>query len=365
MPKHEVVLNTLTLESARSDKAVTLFKDISLYKPLASRMLLTHSAAGALEMMAMLAHIGPGDEVILPAFTYVATANAFARQGAVLRFADIELGTLNIDPNAVENLLTKRTRAIVPIHYGGIAADIQRLQKMQSAHCLLLEDAAHTLGATYEGKPLGSFGKMGCISFHESKNITAGGNGGVLIVETDQLFKEAEEILYQGTDREAFMRGETARYHWQRIGSAFEMSLASKAFLKAAVGELDMVTQLRQRLWWRYWRALKPLADREQLIMATCPEAAQTNGHIFYICLRTGAERAALMAFLSQKGIESRTHYEPLHLTRFGISTLGEAISLPKTEFVGETLLRLPLYAEMTEAEQDEVITGIFAFFKG
>lgn len=364
MPKQEVVLDAATLAAAKQYDAATLFDGIPLYRNMASRMLLTHSAAAALEMMAMMADIQPGDEIILPAFTYVATANAFARQGAVLRFADIEMETLNIDPLSVEALMTERTRAIIPIHYGGIAADLERLQKLQSEHCLLLEDAAHTLGATYSGQALGSFGDMSCISFHESKNITSAGNGGALIVKAAQNMREAEEILYQGTDREAFMRGEILRYHWQRLGSAFEMGLAAKTFLKAAIGDMEVVTEHRRELWWRYHHALMPLLKREHLKLAVCPDIAETNGHIFYICLNTVETREALITYLFSKGIEARTHYEPLHLSRFGIGVSGKKLVLPNTEMVGRTLLRLPIYAEMTDCLQDEVIDALFEFFK-
>ncbi|MBS7525563.1 aminotransferase class I/II-fold pyridoxal phosphate-dependent enzyme [Fusibacter paucivorans] len=364
MPKEDVVLDAATLTAAKKYDAAAIFDAIPMYQNMASRMLLTHSAAAALEMMAMMANIQPGDEIILPAFTYVATANAFVRQGAVLRFADIEMETLNIDPQSVETLMTAKTRAIIPIHYGGIAADIRRLQKLQSTQCLLLEDAAHTLGATYDGKALGSFGDMSCISFHESKNITSAGNGGALIVKEAQAVREAEEMLYQGTDREAFMRGEISRYHWQRIGSAFEMGLAARAFLKAAIVDMSWVTEHRRALWWRYQHALEPLSKQGYLKLAKCPDTVQTNGHIFYICLESAETREMLMTYLFSKGIEARTHYEPLHLSRFGIAISGKKLVLPNTETVGKTLLRLPLYADMTTALQDEVIDALFEFFK-
>ena len=362
--------------------------------PLAScdTMLLTHSATASLELMALAMGIKPGDEVIMPSFTYAATANAFAKFGAVIKFVDIEPLTLNIDPIKVEAAITSKTRAVIPIHYGGIAADMmalraiiaktsQQFKKGEDAVSLgansneryltdenqkiyLCEDASHTIGAAYMNKPLGTMGDMGCISFHHSKNITSGGTGGCLFIKNKDLSAIAEEALYQGTNRMAFLKGEVSNYHWQRLGGAYDMPVMQQVILLQALSTLSKVTERRRELWYRYQMNLIPLAHQGYITLAVLPKYAEINGHIFYLKVNSSIQRDDLMRWLMDRNIETRTHYEPLHTTKIGVK-VGRAIgSFSQTNETVKTLVRLPIYNGMTDGEQDEVIAAIYQFFK-
>jgi len=345
--------------------------------PLAScdTMLLTHSATASLELMALAMGIKAGDEVIMPSFTYAATANAFAKFGAVIKFVDIEPLTLNIDPTKVEAAITSKTRAVIPIHYGGIAADMMALRAIivKATHQLetdenhkiyLCGDASHPIGAAYMNEPLGTMGDMGCISFHHSKNITSGGTGGCLFIKDKDLSAIAEEALYQGTNRMAFMKGQVNNYHWQRLGGAYDMPVMQQVILLQALSTLRKVTERRRELWYRYQMNLMPLVHQGYITLAVLPKYAAINGHIFYLKVKSSIQRDDLMRWLMDRNIETRTHYEPLHTTKIGVK-VGRAIgSFSQTNETVKTLVRLPIYNGMTDGEQDEVIAAIYQFFK-
>jgi dTDP-4-amino-4,6-dideoxygalactose transaminase len=325
----------------------------------------THSATHALEIMALALELGPEDEVILPSFTYVATANAFARTGARLVFADIEPDTLNLDPKSVERVMGSRTRAIIPIHYGGVAADLSGLAQLaKQSGAWLLEDAAHCIGSRQAGIALGGFGAMGCLSFHKTKNISSNGSGGCLMLSDTALKARVDEIFYQGTDRAAFLRGETTAYKWKRIGGDFDMPALSKLYLAEALRHTERVNDRRKQLWRRYAEAFVPLVEKGVLRTAKIDAGAEGNGHIFYIQTRDVLTRRSLKAALFENGIETVTHYEPLHLTGIGRKIGRAADHMTITEDAGETVLRLPIYPQMTDSEQEKVISEVYQYYR-
>lgn len=330
----------------------------------------TGSATQALEIMALSLNLKQGDEIIMPSYTYAATANAFARAGAVPVFADIDLSTMNLTVETVEPLITKRTKAIVPIHYGGISAELDALSKLSNAYdCLLLEDAAHGIGATYKGQALGSIGALGCLSFHHTKNITAAGSGGALILDkTSEWLRNVEEVLHQGTDRLSFLRGEASEYKWQRLGGEFAMPPFNSAFLCEAIKSLEIVTEKRRMLWKRYQEAftseLGALVTERFLELPTENGDAELNGHIYYLILPNRQHREALKSKLNHLGIEAYTHYEPLHQSIAGVRHGAVRTAMTATDRAGEGLLRLPIYYDLTIDEQDYIIEMVVNHFK-
>jgi dTDP-4-amino-4,6-dideoxygalactose transaminase len=339
------------------------FRDFGGYFDTSSLHFL-QSATSALEVMALAMDLRPGDEIILPSFTYAATANAFARQGAKLVFVDIEKDTLNIDTACVERAVTERTRGIIPIHYGGIAADMGELRRIaDSCGALLLEDASHGIGAAYDGKPLGTIGDFGCLSFHHSKNMTAGGSGGCLFVGQEDYRGIVDEIVNQGTNRTAFLSGRVDAYRWQRVGGEYQMTNHAMAFLAEAMKELSSVTTMRQALWTRYRDAFRPLEEKGCLRMAKLPSYARTNGHIFYLLLPSGAAREALKRFLCDRDIEAFSHYEPLHDTVIGRQVGEGRGEMEVTMAVAEGILRLPMHGRLTKQDQDRVIKAVHDYF--
>ena len=328
------------------------------------------SATQALEIMALALDLKKGDEIIMPSYTYAATANAFVRTGAVPVFADVDISTMNITSETVRPLITKRTKAIIPIHYGGIAADIKGLKNIcQETGCMLLEDAAHGLGASYAGKPLGTIGELGCLSFHHTKNLTAAGNGGVLILDRNHIYYSAvEEIIHQGTNRLSFLRGDTTEYKWQRIGGEFSMPSFNMAYLENASIDLSIVTQKRRQLWERYQAMfsehLETFIFEGNIVLPKLIEDAETNGHIYYLIMQNRAERDALKQKLNTLGIESYSHYEPLHRSKAGLR-YGQARSkMSATEKAEEGLLRLPIYYDLTFDEQEYIIEAVINHIK-
>ncbi len=324
----------------------------------------TQSATQALEIMALSLDLQMGDEIILPSYTYAATANAFARTGATLVFADVAFETLNITTQTVEPLITERTKAIIPIHYGGCAADLNGLLELSKTHSIkLLEDAAHGLGATYEGKPLGTMGEMGCLSFHHTKNLTAGGSGGLLFINQDKInTHNIEEIYYQGTDRVAFLSGKASAYHWQRLGGEYTMTAYAMAFLEASLPELEMVTKRRSMLWHRYHAAFLERLSKWPILLPSFDEKVRCNGHIYYLILPDAMIREGLRCYLKDRNIDAYTHYEPLHLSPAGKRYGKGAANLPNTEAIAQGLLRLPLYYDLSLSEQDRVIEAVVGY---
>ncbi|NDV27174.1 dTDP-4-amino-4,6-dideoxygalactose transaminase [Desulfovibrio sp. JC010] len=328
------------------------------------RALLTHSCTAALEMGALLADVGPGDEVIMPSFTFVSTANAFVLRGATVKFVDIRPDTLNINEQLIEAAITSKTKAIVPVHYAGVGCEMDYIMDLAADKDLLvIEDAAQAVNATYNGKFLGSIGHMGCYSFHETKNFISG-EGGALAVNDERFVERAEIIREKGTDRSKFFRGEVDKYTWVDLGSSYLPSEIIAAFLYAQLEESSKITKKRTEIFSRYSFALAPLANECKLRLPHTPECCNHNGHMFYVITRTAEERDSLIEHLRNKSINAVFHYLPLHSSPMGrkISTSEE--HLPYTDDISARLLRLPCYYELSERDQDTVIDSILDFYK-
>jgi dTDP-4-amino-4,6-dideoxygalactose transaminase len=321
------------------------------------RALLTHSGTGALEMAAILAGVEPGDEVILPSFTFASTANAFVLRGAVPVFVDIEPRTMNLDPACVERALSHRTRAIVAVHYAGVACDLPAILGMaRGANAMVIEDAAQALLSTSDGHPLGSFGAMAALSFHETKNVTSG-EGGCLLVNDASLIERAEVVREKGTNRTAFRRGAIDRYTWVDIGSSYLPNELTAAFLLAQLEQSGEITARRCAIWGHYHAALAPL-EAEGLLVR--PATGPGNAHIYFVLLPDLETRTAVIATLRKKGIVAVFHYVPLHNSPAGLRYGRVAGRLTVTENISARLLRLPLWPDMT-AEDVSAVTNSLA----
>jgi dTDP-4-amino-4,6-dideoxygalactose transaminase len=323
---------------------------------VSARALLTHSCTAALEMAAMLADVGPGDEVILPSFTFASTANAFVLRGATPVFVDIEPHTLNIDPEQVRNAVTPRTRAIVPVHYAGIACDMDALLAIAAdAGAIVIEDAAQALLADWNGRALGSIGALGTLSFHETKNVTSG-EGGCLLVNDPALIERAEIIREKGTDRSRFHRGEVDKYTWVDAGSSYLPGELTAAFLLAQLEQSVDITTARGRVWDSYHEALEPL-EREGLL--TRPRAGRGNAHIYYVLLPSLELRTVVIAALKKASVTAVFHYVPLHSSPAG-KRYGRAVgSLAVTDDVSDRLLRLPVWPGLGREDVQLVVDTI------
>ena len=320
------------------------------------RVFLTQSCTSALEMAALLADVQHGDEVIMPSFTFVSTANAFVLRGAIPVFVDIDPATQNISPDEVEQAVTEKTRAIVAVHYGGVGCDMAALADVASRHDLvLIEDAAQALMAYKAGKPLGSFGALAALSFHDSKNISSG-EGGALIVNDPVMARRAELLWEKGTNRSQFARKEIDQYNWVDIGSSFLPSEVTAAFLLAQLEKAEEITRARQKIWLRYQEEFAHAAN--QVRLSAPPADCQPNGHIFYMVLPNRRQRDAFIAGMRDRGIATPFHYVPLHSSPAGQKFGRSAASLPNTEFAGEGLVRLPLFPTLSEAEIGSVVAS-------
>lgn len=318
--------------------------------------LLSHSATGALEAAAMLAELGPGDEAIMPSFGYPTMATAVVRQGATPVFVDIEPETLNVDPARVAAAVGERTRAILAVHYGGVACDMERLGGIAAEHGLaLIEDAAHCLLASQDGRALGSIGDLGAISFHATKNVTCG-EGGVLLVNDPALAERARVIWDKGTNRANFLRGEVDRYTWVDVGSSFGASDITAAFLLAQLEAAEEVTARRRGIWDRYHAGFEGL-EREGLAQRPAtPAGSVHNGHVYYLVLPSPELRGAFIERLREEGIATVFHFVPLHSSPAGERFGRVAGPLGQTEGLGARLVRLPLFADLGEGEVERVI---------
>mgnify|MGYP003589944041 CR=1 FL=1 len=326
------------------------------------KALLTTSCTDALEMAALLAEVGPGDEVIVPAFTFVSSALAFVRQGARIVFADSRPDHPNLDVDRVAELVTPRTRVLVVVHYAGVACDMDAALALARKHNLLVvEDAAQALDATYHGRPLGGLGHFGCFSFHETKNIIAG-EGGALVLNDDRFIRRAEIIWEKGTNRAEFFRGEVNKYGWMDTGSSFLPSEITAAFLCAQLEHLDEIQARRRSLWSAYAEFLGPLAGQGGFRLPGLPPYAGHNAHMFYLVCRSLEERTALIAFLKTQGILAVSHYLPLHQSPFYVAR-HDGRALPNAVRFADCLLRLPLYYDLTRAEVEEICGRIREFF--
>jgi len=320
--------------------------------------LLTHSCTGALEMAALLADIGPGDEVILPSFTFTSTANAFALRSADLVFADSREDSPHLDPRAVEELITPRTKAIVCVHYGGVACDMDRLCALADRHDLLLiEDAAQAIDSFYKGRPLGTFGDFAALSFHETKNIHCG-EGGLLVVRDMPLFRRAEILWEKGTNRAAFHRGETDKYTWMDLGSSFLASDITAACLLAQLEALDAIQARRVAHWNSYLERLGPLAGRHGFQLPVIHPGATGNGHIFHVVFHHSAQRDYILRELRVRGIHAVFHYRALHESPF-FQDRHRGGELPQASRYERCLVRLPLFYDMQASNIESVCRAL------
>lgn len=354
------------------------------------KALMTTSCTDALEMAAILCDIKPGDEVIAPSYTFVSTVLAFVRQGAKIVFCDSRKDNPNIDPDKIEDLITERTKVIVPVHYAGVACDMDKIMGIANRHNLLVvEDAAQAIDSYYKGRPLGSIGHLGCFSFHETKNIIAG-EGGLLTINDERYIRRSEIIWEKGTNRSEFFRGEVNKYGWVDTGSSFLPSELISAFLWAQIENMDMIQTRRKEIWNQYYEGLKPLAEKGYIQLPDMPEYATNNAHMFYIVCRSLEERTALIKYLKEKGILSVFHYLSLHksgfyttheharpgnckeleskqIQNFDGSTSDEVLvvglDLPNCDHFADCLLRIPMFYELKNEEVNLILSLIKKFF--
>ncbi|MFT3752546.1 MAG: dTDP-4-amino-4,6-dideoxygalactose transaminase [Paludibacter sp.] len=329
-----------------------------------ARALLTHSCTAALEMAAILTDVGPGDEVIMPSFTFVSTANAFALREATPVFVNIRPDTLNMDEQLVAAAITERTRAIVPVHYAGVPCQMDVLAQLAEDRDLwLVEDAAQALQSSWQDKPLGSIGHLGCLSFHETKNIISG-EGGALLVNDPQLIERAEIIREKGTNRSQFYRGMVDKYTWVDVGSSYLPGELIAAFLYAQLEHAETITAERRARVARYHRLLLPLAQAGHVTLPQVDLASVGNGHMFYVFVADERARSALLNALRAAGVFAVFHYVPLHSSPAGqrLGRVGSAMTV--TDDLADRLLRLPLYFGMTDPEQDRVLEVLYNYFK-
>lgn len=324
--------------------------------------MLTTSCTDALEMSAMLLDLDPGDEVIVPSYTFVSTANAYVLRGARIRFADSCQYNPNIDASQVAKLITCRTKAIVVVHYAGVACDMDAITSLACARGVaVIEDAAQAIDSYYRNRPLGSIGDMSAFSFHETKNVMAG-EGGMLVLNREDLVKRAEIIREKGTNRAAFFRGEIDKYNWIDIGSSYLPSDIIAAFLYAQLEHIDEIQTQRKSIWNCYYEHLKGLQFKECVRLPYVPDYATQNGHMFYLVCRDLDERTRLISFLRERGIGAVFHYQSLHNSPF-YRNLHDGRKLIHSDNYSDTLLRLPLYYSMSTSDVDRVIDAVSSFY--
>ena len=324
------------------------------------RALLTHSCTAALEMAAILSGVGAGDEVIMPSFTFVSTANAFVLRGATPVFVDIRPDTLNLDESKIEAAITPRTRAIVPVHYAGVGCDMDAIMAIADRHDLLvIEDAAQGLIASYRDRPLGGIGHMAALSFHETKNIISG-EGGALLINEPRFADRAEIIWEKGTNRSQFFRGQVDKYTWVDVGSSYLPGEITAAFLWAQMEEADAITARRLAIWSRYHEAFEGLEAAGNVRRPYIPDDRTQNAHMYYLLMPSLAERTALIERLKAHDIQSVFHYVPLHASPFGRTVGRTSGDLTVTDDVSDRLVRLPLWLGLEE-HQDRVIDEVVA----
>jgi dTDP-4-amino-4,6-dideoxygalactose transaminase len=326
------------------------------------KVLLTTSCTDALEMAAVLLDVGPGDEVIVPSFTFVSTPNAFVLHGATPVFADVRRDTLNMDETKLEDLITPRTKAIVPVHYGGVGCEMASLCDIATRHGVaIVEDNAHGLFGSYRGRPLGTFGALAAQSFHETKNFTCG-EGGALVVNDPAYINRAEIIREKGTDRNRFLRGEVDKYTWVDVGSSHLPSDLLAAFLLAQLEARQAIQARRQRIWTRYREGLEGWTRAHGVALPFVPEHCEQSYHLFYLVLPSAAAQRALIAHLKAKRVHAVFHYLPLHLSPMGRRLGGTVGQCPVTEAVADRLVRLPFFHDLTDTDQERVIEAVTSF---
>ncbi|MFZ4834890.1 dTDP-4-amino-4,6-dideoxygalactose transaminase [Rouxiella sp. Mn2063] len=329
-----------------------------------AKVLLTPSCTASLEMAALLLDIKDGDEVIMPSYTFVSTANAFVLRGAKVVFVDIRPDTLNIDETLIEAAITDKTRAIVPVHYAGVACEMDVIMALaEKYHLFVVEDAAQGVMSTYKGKALGTIGHIGCFSFHETKNYTAGGEGGATLINDPALIDRAEVIREKGTNRSQFFRGQVDKYTWRDIGSSYLMSDLQAAYLWAQLEVANEINQRRLALWQQYYSAFAPLQNAGHLELPRVPAECVQNAHMFYIKLADIEQRDALIRYMKEAEILTVFHYIPLHSSPAGESFGRFAGEDRFTTQESERLVRLPLFYNMDDITQKTVIATLQSFF--
>ncbi|ADU67474.1 dTDP-4-amino-4,6-dideoxygalactose transaminase [Pantoea sp. At-9b] len=328
------------------------------------KVLLTPSCTASLEMAALLIDIQPGDEVIMPSYTFVSTANAFVLRGATIVFVDVRPDTLNIDETLIEAAITEKTRAIVPVHYAGVACEMDTIMALATKYQLwVIEDAAQGVMSQYKGRALGTIGHIGCFSFHETKNYTAGGEGGATLINDAKMVERAEIIREKGTNRSQFFRGQVDKYTWRDIGSSYLMADLQAAYLWAQLEVAERINQQRLRLWHHYYAALQPLAAAGRIDLPVVSDNCRHNAHMFYIKLRDSHDRQALINWMKEAEILTVFHYIPLHSSpageRFGRFHGDDVVTTRESE----RLLRLPLFYNLSDNNQRTVINSLLSFF--
>ena len=333
------------------------------------KCLLTTSGTDALEMCAMLCDLKPGDEVIVPSYTFVSTALAFLREGAKVVFADSMKRNPNLDAKTIEELITPRTKVIVPVHYAGIACDMDAIMSVAEKHNLLVvEDAAQAIDSYYKSNvkhkalPLGGIGHLAAFSFHETKNVTAGGEGGLLVLNDEQFVRRAEIIWEKGTNRAEFFRGEVNKYGWVDMGSSFLPAEINAAFLWAQLENLDEIQTKRKLLWNRYQELLKPLADRGFFKLPDVPEYATNNAHMFYLIFPNLEKRSDFIKYMKDNGVLAVFHYLSLHKSAYYVDKHDGRV-LPECDRYADTLVRLPMYYDLSVGDVDYICSLISKFY--
>jgi len=359
----EYIFQTITIGQIAGDQTFSRKCQGLLEQTLGVRKaIVTTSCTHALEMCALLLDIRPGDEVIVPSFTFVSTANAFVLRGAKIVFADVRPDTLNLDEKLLKGLITRRTKVIVPVHYAGVGCEMDVIGEVAARHGVaVVEDNAHGLFGKFRGRWLGTFGCLSTQSFHETKNITCG-EGGALLINDERLMERAEIIREKGTDRSRFFRGQVDKYSWVDIGSSYVMSDVLAAFLFAQLEVWQVIQAQRRRLWQRYDRHLRSWARRNGVGLPVVPAHCEQSFHMYYLILPSAESRQALLEFLKSRGILGVFHYVPLHLSTVGRRMGGRPGSCPVTEEKSERLVRLPFFNSLTEADQDKVIAAVREF---
>lgn len=327
------------------------------------KCLMTTSCSDALEMAAILCDIQPGDEVIVPSYTFVSSALAFVRQGAKIIFADSCKGEPDIDADKMEALITPKTKVIVPVHYAGVACDMDKIMDIAHRHNLLVvEDAAQAIDSYYKGLPLGGIGHLGCFSFHETKNVISG-EGGLLVINDDRFIRRSEIIWEKGTNRSEFFRGEVNKYGWVDTGSSFLPSEIISAFLYAQLENLDMIQNRRKAIWQEYFNGLKDLAAQGFFTLPSIPDYATNNAHMFYIVCRSLEERTALIKYLKEQEVLSVFHYLSLHKSDYYLKHYTDRPELPNCDRYADRLVRLPMFYELTDEQVERIVLLIGQFY--
>ena len=327
------------------------------------KTLLTTSCTDALEMCAILCNVQPGDEVIVPSYTFVSSALAFVRQGAKIVFADSMTSNPNIDADKLEALITPKTKVIVPVHYAGVACDMDKIMEIANRHNLLVvEDAAQAIDSYYKGRPLGSIGHLSAFSFHETKNIIAG-EGGLLAINDERFIRRAEIIWEKGTNRSEFFRGEVNKYGWVDTGSSFLPSEVIAAFLWAQLENMEEIQNRRKVIWSKYHEGLKELEVKRLIRLPKIPEYATNNAHMFYLVCNSLEERSALIKYLKNKNVLSVFHYLSLHLSKYHTDNNTNIPNLPECDRYADCLIRLPMFFELKDEEIELIISYIYQFY--